>query len=142
MRYLQQLLVVGLLLLTITQAAFGQQHTTVEADFTLTPGQSLVSKDGRYTLSMQMDGNLVLHKDANRVNRVIWATATAGKAVQRCIFQQDGNLVLYGFNNQPVWAAGSDTKGGAYLSLQNDGNLVIYNRRGKPVWASGTDEKN
>ncbi|NYZ69130.1 lectin [Endozoicomonas sp. SM1973] len=98
----------------------------------LEKGQQLVSEDKRYVLSLQHDGNLVLYVD----HRPLWASDTAGIAVERAEMQKDGNLVIYGYDNKPVWA--SDTAGnpGSQLIMQNDGNAVIY----KPVaiWASNT----
>ena len=41
---------------------------------------------------------------------VLWATNTRGQRVDRCVMQQDGNLVLYVNNGQPVWS----TNTGAY----------------------------
>lgn len=136
-----KLFLAGVLFLTVAQTAFGQEHTRVAPEFTLKPDQSIFSKDGRYKLWMQKDGNLVLYKIVSGRRTPLWSSNTSGRAVERCVFQRDGNLVVYGFSNKVVWAAASDRKGGSYMLLQNDGNLVIYNRQDRPIWASNTDER-
>jgi LysM domain len=95
-------------------------------------GQSLTSRNGAYTLTLQDDGNLVL---AAR-GEAVWATGTNGQNVERLEEQKDGNCVLY-TTDKPVWH--TDTKGAkdVRLLLQDDRNLVLYGFDG-PAWASNT----
>src|SRR6201991_4063904 len=95
-------------------------------------GESLTSKNGAYTLTLQDDGNLVL---AAR-GEAVWATGTNGQDAQRLEVQEDGNCVLY-TSDKPVWH--TDTKGAkdVRLLLQDDRNLVLYGFDG-PAWASNT----
>ena len=95
-------------------------------------GQSLTSRNGAYTLTLQDDGNLVL---AAR-GQAVWATGTNGQNVERLEVQKDGNCVLY-TPGKPVWH--TDTKGAkdVRLLLQDDRNLVLYGFDG-PAWASNT----
>lgn len=95
-------------------------------------GESLVSNNGAYTLTLQEDGNLVLAADGTPV----WATATDGQDVVRAELQIDGNFVLY-TPERPVWH--SDTVGSksVRLVLQDDRNLVLYAADG-PAWATAT----
>ncbi|MDO3639902.1 lectin, partial [Mycolicibacterium sp. KC 300] len=95
-------------------------------------GQSLTSRNGAYTLTLQQDGNLVLEAGG----QAVWATATDGQDVVRAEVQTDGNFVLY-TPDKPVWH--TDTKGAkdVRLLLQDDRNLVLYGFDG-PAWASGT----
>ena len=95
-------------------------------------GQSLTSRNGAYTLTLQDDGNLVL---AAR-GQAVWATGTNGQNVERLEEQKDGNCVLY-TTDKPVWH--TDTKGAkdVRLLLQDDRNLVLYGFDG-PAWASNT----
>jgi hypothetical protein len=95
-------------------------------------GQSLTSRNGAYTLTVQDDGNLVL---AAR-GQAVWATGTEGRNVERLEVQKDGNCVLY-TADKPVWD--TDTKGAkdVRLLLQDDRNLVLYGFDG-PAWASNT----
>jgi nucleoid-associated protein YgaU len=107
---------------------------------TLTVGQKLVrrdsltSKNGAYTLTLQDDGNLVL---ASR-GQPLWTTGTNGQDVVRAEVQRDGNFVVY-TADKPVWH--SDTKGkkDAKLVLQDDRNLVLYAADGKAAWSTRTE---
>jgi nucleoid-associated protein YgaU len=96
-------------------------------------GESLTSRNGAYTLTLQDDGNLVL---ASR-GHAIWATGTNGEDVVRAEVQGDGNFVLY-TADKPVWH--SDTKGkkNVRLVLQDDRNLVLYAADG-PAWSTKTE---
>jgi hypothetical protein len=98
-------------------------------------GQSLTSRNGAYTLTLQHDGNLVL---AAR-GQAVWATGTNGHNVERLEVQKDGNCLLY-TPDKPVWH--TDTKGAkdVRLLLQDDRNLVLYGFDG-PAWASNTQPR-
>ena len=106
-------------------------------------GQKLTSSNGKYTLIMQGDGNLVLYTESNTP---VWATRTQGLGAVRASLQEDGNLVLYTKDVErrfrrdvpaAVWA--SHTSGeNVRLILQDDRNLVIYTADGRALWASGT----
>ncbi|MFD5404910.1 D-alanyl-D-alanine carboxypeptidase family protein [Streptomyces griseorubiginosus] len=113
-----------------------------EAAHALRGGQSLAtggrlqSPDGRYTLIMQTDGNLVLYPGSNPA---LWASGTAGHPGTVAQMQTDGNLVLYAPGHVPIWASSTAGHPGAYLELQNDGNAVIYRDPGHvAIWASRT----
>lgn len=99
-------------------------------------GQSVLSCDGRFTLSFQTDGNLVLYMGGT----ALWATGTNGKSGDRVIMQEDGNLVMYKSTGQMVWESdtSSDSNHYANLSVQNDGNLVLYKSSGGVAWTSNT----
>jgi hypothetical protein len=99
---------------------------------TLERGQSLTSRNGAYTLTLQDDGNLVLAGGG----QAVWATDTNGQNAERLEVQEDGNCVLY-TPDKPVWH--TDTKGAkdVRLLLQDDRNLVLYGFDG-PAWASNT----
>ncbi len=99
----------------------------------LVRGESLVSNNGAYTLTLQEDGNLVL---ASR-GAAVWASSTNGQDVVRAEVQSDGNFVLY-TADKPVWH--SDTKGkkNVKLVLQDDRNLVLYAADG-PAWSTKTE---
>lgn len=101
----------------------------------LTTNQSIISSDGRFRLTMQDDGNLVVYRTHD--NHPLWATGTQGSDVHRAEMQTDGNLVLYHVNNAPAWASNTAGKRNSTLVMQNDGNLVIYEPI-VPVWASNT----
>ena len=95
-------------------------------------GQSLTSRNGAYTLTLQDDGNLVLSGGG----QAVWATGTNGQDAERLEVQEDGNCVLY-TADKPIWH--TDTKGAkdVRLLLQDDRNLVLYGFDG-PAWSSKT----
>jgi hypothetical protein len=97
--------------------------------------QYLQSPDGRITLLLQTDGNLVLYGPGYHV---LWQSGTAGQGVSRLSMQTDGNLVLYRANNTWVWQSGTGNSGADRVVVQNDGNLVIYRPNNSWVWQSGT----
>jgi hypothetical protein len=103
----------------------------------LTAGTQVDSCDGRYTLAMQTDGNLVLYH--NGVG-ALWATGTNGKNGFNAVMQTDGNFVLYDTHDHPLWASGTYGHGGADVAVQEDGNLVVY-QGSAPLWASHTNGK-
>ena len=97
-------------------------------------GDSVKSCDGRFRLTMQTDGNLVLYQGST----ALWNTGTQGTGAQRAIMQNDGNFVVYAANNNAVWHSHTYDNPGAYLAMQNDGNLVVYNSANSYLWASET----
>jgi LysM repeat protein len=121
----------------------GDDVDVLRAGESLGIDQKLTSSNGKYTLIMQGDGNLVLYTESNTP---VWATRTQGKGAVRASLQDDGNLVLYTKDQErwfhkdaaaAVWA--SHTSGeNVRLVLQDDRNLVIYTSDGRALWASGT----
>jgi LysM domain len=95
-------------------------------------GQSLTSKNGAYTLTLQDDGNLVLAAGGEAV----WATGTNGQDAERLEVQKDGNCVLY-TADKPIWHTDTEGAKDVRLLLQDDRNLVLYGFDG-PAWASNT----
>ena len=99
-------------------------------------GQSLTSKNGAYTLTLQDDGNLVLAAQG----QAVWATGTNGQDAERLEVQKDGNVVLY-TSDKPIWH--TDTKGAKdiRLILQDDRNVVrVRVRRRRMGVGHNTDE--
>jgi lysophospholipase L1-like esterase len=102
----------------------------------LRPGQSLLSQDGRFSLSLQTDGSVVVRQGGT----VLWSTDATGAPPSELIFQADGNLVEYDTSGKILWQSNSAGLLGHLLILQNDGNLVIYDGSSpnEPIWASNT----
>jgi len=102
----------------------------------LFPGESLLSPDARFTLTLQSDGNLVLY---DPYSRALFSTNTSGHPnVTQLVMQADGNLVLYENTSQPYWSTNTSSQPGASLFMQSDGNLVMYNTTEQPFWSSNT----
>lgn len=97
--------------------------------------QYLQSPDGRITLLLQTDGNLVLYGPGYHV---LWHAGAGGKGVTRAVMQTDGNFVLYRANNTWVWQTGSGGIGANRVVVQSDGNLVVYRPNNTWVWQAGT----
>ena len=96
---------------------------------------SITSQNGRSTLVMQGDGNLVLYRTGGKVR---WATSTDGQTITQAIMQGDGNFVMYGPGGVYLWDTATDGHPGAYLVVQDDGNVVIYDPANNPLWATNT----
>ena len=96
--------------------------------------QYVDSRDGRFRLIYQGDGNLVLYGPSGPV----WASNTTGASAGRAEMQGDGNLVVYDASSTPVWASGTDGHNGAFLSIHENGNLVIYTGPFSAIWETGT----
>lgn len=117
-------------------------NDTLTANQTLFANQSITSRNGRYTLIMQGDCNLVLYREGFRGNnQATWSSRTDRRGRNcRAIMQGDGNLVVYEEFGRAVFNTRTDRNPGAYLALQDDGNLVIY-RGNRALWASNTNER-
>lgn len=116
-----------------TTAAPTAQETRAVGDLLkpgqiLKPGQYRKSRNGKYRLIQQKDGNLVLYKG----RKALWSTLTGGRKGAFTAMQKDGNLVVYK-GRKAIWAANPGRHPGAFLAVQNDGNLVIYKGR-KAIW--------
>ena len=110
--------------------------STLGSGQALIADQNLTSTDGRFGLSIQDDGNLVIYQNSN--GAALWSSATNGHQMGYLQMQTDGDLVLYGPDDSPFWASQTDGNPGAYLAMQTDGNLVIYSSANAPLWSTGT----
>jgi hypothetical protein len=100
----------------------------------LIEGESVTSCDGRFRLTMQYDGNLVLYQGG----QALWASNTYLSQGYASVMQNDGNFVLYDVNQRALFATNTYGQSGNHLAVQNDGNVVVYNTSGHAVWASNT----
>ena len=107
----------------------------IQSGHGLGPGTSAHSCDGRFSLAMQNDGNLVVYS----YGVPLWATGTNGGGGDVAVMQADGNFVEYSTTSVPLFASGTNGHSGATLSLQDDGNVVVY-AAGKALWATGTND--
>ena len=102
----------------------------------LVPGQRLTSANGWLSLTLQADGNLVLHRIQPMAP--LWASGTPGQSIARLDMQTDGNLVLYRADGSAAWDTSTHGNPGCSVVLQDDGNLVIYRPDRSVAWASNT----
>lgn len=96
--------------------------------------QYLRSGDGRYSLRMQPDGNLVVYGPGNHA---LWNSRTFGNPGSWFAVQPDGNLVVYNSYGRALWWSGMKSNS-KLLSMQPDGNLVQYDNSWRALWSSGT----
>ncbi|MGM1062736.1 S8 family serine peptidase, partial [Saccharothrix sp. Mg75] len=94
----------------------------------LQAGQSRTSADGRFTLVMQGDGNLVLYTAAGQA---LWHTNTHGTGATHAVLQGDGNLVVYTAAGVAKWNTGTWGTAADRLIVQNDSNVVLYGPGGQ-----------
>lgn len=106
-------------------------RSTLHAGERLAPGERLTSGNGRFTLVMQHDGNLVEYDGGTPV----WATGTSA-ADSTFEAQGDGNFVVYAPGHVARWATGT-SRAGSVLTVQDDRNVVVYAPGNQPVWANG-----
>jgi hypothetical protein len=104
---------------------------------TLAVGKTLLAPNGRYRLTQQSDGNLVLYKDTGKA---LWSSHRFGHGYTT-VMQSDGNLVTYNATHHAVWATGTNGKHATSALMQSDGNFVLYTAGGKAVWATHTNGK-
>ncbi|MBS2037227.1 hypothetical protein JST97_19725 [bacterium] len=104
----------------------------------LQPGGVVNSLNGRYSFSLQTDGNIVV----SNAGRPIWASQTNGQGGSALTLGTDGVLRLSAPNGQVVWQTRSSGSPGIYYFLmQDDGNAVIYLQepgRTAVIWATET----
>lgn len=117
--------------------------TTVLADSALSAGEQLQrneylsSSSGRFRLTLQGDGNVVLRDMTTGTS--LWSTRTNGTAAWRLSLQSsDGNLVLRESDGSSLWSSGTSRSGAVRLVMQDDGNLQLFNPAGTSVWSTKT----
>jgi hypothetical protein len=112
-----------------------ERYDEMGAGQVLHAGEELRSPNGRYSLEVQVDGNVVVYADDVRP---LWHTHTWRPDTELDL-QYDGNLVSYDTYGYDTWNAGTFGNRDARLVMQDDGNLVLYGADGTPLWFSGWD---
>ncbi|NJR13048.1 MAG: hypothetical protein HC779_00370 [Phyllobacteriaceae bacterium] len=114
----------------------------------LLPGQTLISRNGKYFTLFRTNGNLVVFKGtpANPGEK-IWESGTAGKARNGSVAIQDnGNLVIRDSDGKVQWASRTGASGADRsfkLVMQNNGNLALVDpsQGGDVLWGSISGRK-
>jgi hypothetical protein len=101
----------------------------------LATGQALRSPNGKYTLTQQPDGNLVLADDAKRVQ---WASQTSANPGATASFDRSGDLVVYAKGGAVLWRSSTDGQG-ALLEVRDDGNAAVTRADHQEVWSSKSE---
>ncbi|MBU2667255.1 hypothetical protein KOI35_27470 [Actinoplanes bogorensis] len=115
---------------------FGIGGDTLTTGGRLDTGDRLTSPNGRYTLQMQTDGNLVGYEGT----RPFWATGTWDQPGNHLVADPYGRFNLLTVRGTVAWTRSSESAGGL-LRLQDDRNLVLYHSGTHPAaaWASHTN---
>jgi pimeloyl-ACP methyl ester carboxylesterase len=108
----------------------GAPSSTLSGGERLYPDQFVRSPNGAYTLTYQMDGNLVLYGPQGDV----WSSSTHGSSPGFATMQGDGNLVVYRGDGVPIWATDTPDIPGAELRVQDDGYIVLYDAGNNVIW--------
>jgi hypothetical protein len=117
------------------------QQSTIRPGEVLRGDAAVSSASGRYTLTYQADGNLVVYRNPERSGldrTALWATHTMSSTLGATVMQPDGNLVVFDRLNRPVYSSRTGGNPGARLIVQDDGNVVIYRADGRAIWATDT----
>lgn len=114
---------------------------------TMSPGQHLMSPNGRFRLELQADGNLVI-KDGGAIvwfadgTQIHSKTLHPKKMREPLMFVISNSGFLYDPSRRRLWIAESTHSTdkslwtNACMVIQDDGNLVIYDQRtGNLCWA-------
>ncbi len=109
--------------------------SSLPAGSRLTGGESLVSPGGRYHLTMETSGDLVL----SWLSQTVWTSKTSG-AGAFATQQTDGNFVVYD-GAKALWSSrsGGHPSAAYTLSLLSDGDFVITEPDKADLWSSHTE---
>ncbi len=110
----------------------------ISGSTSLDVGEHLVSPNGRFQLSMQDNGNLVLRRVSDA--KILWHPNADGSGGAKLKVSDSGNAVLYRGDGDIVWASGTTRwPGGTVLYVSDSGNVVLRKDNGTVVWRVGTD---
>jgi len=111
-------------------------------DVVLAPGKSITAENGKMTLEMRMDGNLVAHC-GDGIPR--WKSGTKSSKKKkdgyyRLVIKSTGEMVIVGGKGKKQkWSNNEKGDGnGAILVAQDDDNIVLYSKDGTPLWHTNT----
>jgi hypothetical protein len=109
------------------------------ASLFLEPGQSVHSPNGQFSLTLDSYGTLAAYGPSGDQ---LWSGGISGEPVSEAILQTDGNLVLYGPNNDdgtanPIWASNTAGYQGDTLVADYDG-FWINDQGGNAIWHNGS----
>ena len=65
--------------------------------------------------------------------RILWESNTI-ETGNSLIMQNDGNLILFGFQNEVIFQTYTASSKGEYFTIENDGNMVVYDFNNKIIW--------
>ncbi|EGC32239.1 hypothetical protein DICPUDRAFT_38686 [Dictyostelium purpureum] len=103
------------------------------------------TKDRKFHLVMQPDGNLVIYSGPHYPANSLWASNTDGKGhgPYRLIMQGDGNLCIYDSHSVCTWSSGTHGQGikGNYSAKFRKGQLLVLDTAKQIMWTSKPSNK-
>ncbi|RIJ76241.1 hypothetical protein D1871_12340 [Nakamurella silvestris] len=122
---------------TKAAAAKAKATDTLLTGTVMHAGDQLVSKNGKYRMVVQADGNVVvLHG-----KKALFNTGTFGKGRTNLVLGPKGDLVVRTAKNTVLWRSHTKGKGAYKLVINNAGTLILYKGKGRGVWTSKTPAK-
>lgn len=134
--------------MTITYTPFQASGSPVlPANQMMSAEQYIMSESGRFRLTLQTDGNLVITDNGTvawvaDTNQIYSKTLFQKKMNQKLQFVISNSGFLYDPSKKRLWIAESTHSNdrslwyNACMVIQDDGNLIIYDRRtGNLCWA-------
>jgi hypothetical protein len=101
----------------------GNRHL-LNANFYLSPGDTMISKNKLYKAVLGTNGNLEI---SDFQNTILFSTKTTNG--DRLLVKSNGSLILFDKNNKPVWVPDTFSRphitGTPYLILDDDGTLKV-----------------
>ena len=102
------------------------------------PLDHVTSSDGRFTLQLQTDGNLVLVNYSVNPPQPLWASNTYNSGANVAYMQSDGNFVLYDIYHNARWTSNTQGNPGSSLVIDNDGDMRILSDFNVVLWQTNT----
>jgi hypothetical protein len=113
-----------------------QDKTILFPNQVLRAGQSRTSVDGKYSIHMQDDGNLIVYKKGAPANP-LWTSQTGARPGAYAVMRADGNLVVYSPDGKTaLFNSGNTNARNATLTMLGDGNAVVVRPDNTPVWGT------
>lgn len=103
----------------------------------LMPGDALRSKNRKYRLRMQTDGNLVHYDLVDR--KVMWHSQSGGERDAFTAMGCNGLIVVFSKSREVLYTTGARADDRTRLIVQNDGNVTLRDGDRKVLWSSGAD---
>lgn len=107
------------------------------------PGDVMKSPNGKFTMTFEQDGNLVIRRDDGMK---IWHANVTTAYPLIAKLQEDGNFVLYKSTNaersdwQWYWATNTNGRGPFSLQLHDTGRLILYDKNNTELWSNPVPE--
>jgi hypothetical protein len=115
-----------------------EDRDVLKAGEKLSMGQKLVSKNKRFKLVLQSDGNLVWY-DKKIPESAFSLNGKSANGSFHVDMQYDDNFVLYDDKRNVYWCSNTFRKGDGdcQLRVEDDGKVAIYTSENKIIWTKG-----